>query len=95
MITAACEPIKAAIEEMPAAQLLAAMLTFDGIAPADFFVALFERVIALSVNGPRVFAHRCVNPSLSWTLFFFVRWCIRDVVHLDSRVHAAIKPSHS
>ena len=23
-----------------------------------------------------------------------MRWCIRDVVHLDSRVHAAIKPSH-
>jgi hypothetical protein len=21
-------------------------------------------------------------------------WCIRDVVHFDSRVHAAIKPSH-
>ena len=21
-------------------------------------------------------------------------WCIREVVHFDSRVHAAIKPSH-
>ena len=21
-------------------------------------------------------------------------WCIRNVVHFDSRVHAAIKPSH-
>ena len=35
-----------------------------------------------------------VNTSLSGKLFFSVRWCIRDVVHLDSRVHAAIKPSH-
>jgi hypothetical protein len=30
-----------------------------------------------------------VNTSLSGTLFFSVCWCIRDVVHLDSRVHAA------
>jgi hypothetical protein len=28
------------------------------------------------------------------TLFFSMCWCIRDVVHFDSRVHAAIKPSH-
>jgi hypothetical protein len=35
-----------------------------------------------------------VNTSLSGKLFFSVRWCIRDVVHLDSRMHAAIKPSH-
>ena len=35
-----------------------------------------------------------VNTSLSGKLFFSLRWCIRDVVHLDSRVHAAIKPSH-
>ena len=27
-------------------------------------------------------------------MFFLSCWCIRDVVHLDSRVHAAIKPSH-
>jgi hypothetical protein len=31
-----------------------------------------------------------VNTSLSGTLFFSVCWCIRDVVHLDSRVHAAL-----
>ena len=35
-----------------------------------------------------------INTSLSGTLFFFECWCIRDGVHLDSRVHAAIKPSH-
>jgi hypothetical protein len=29
-----------------------------------------------------------VNTSLSGTLFFSVCWCIRDVVHLDPRVHA-------
>jgi hypothetical protein len=37
--------------------------------------------------------HRSVNTSLSRKLFFSVCWCIRDAVHLDSRVHAA-KPSH-
>ena len=32
---------------------------------------------------------------LKRTLFFLVCWCIRDAVHFDSRVHAAIKPSHN
>jgi hypothetical protein len=71
MITAGCERIKAAIEEMPAAQLLAAMLTFAGIDPADFFAALFERVIALSVNAPRLFAHRLRQPFLKLDAVFF------------------------
>jgi len=31
-----------------------------------------------------------VNTSLSGTLFFSMCWCIRDVVHLDSRMHAAL-----
>ena len=43
----------------------------------------------------RAFARGCVNTSLSGTVFFSICWCIRDVVHLDSRVHAAIKPSHN
>jgi hypothetical protein len=33
--------------------------------------------------------HRSVNTSLSRKLFFSVCWCIRDAVHLDSRMHAA------
>jgi hypothetical protein len=36
-------------------------------------------------------ARSLVNTSLSGTLFFLSCWCIRDVVHLDPRVHAAIK----
>ena len=36
-----------------------------------------------------------VNTSLSRKLFFSTCWCIRDVVHFDSRVHAATKPSHT
>lgn len=41
-------------------------------------------------------AHRyaCVNTSLSGALFFFMRWCNPFEVHIDSRVHEAIKPSH-
>jgi hypothetical protein len=51
--------------------------------------------IALSSNGMcHALSHQRVNTSLSRTLFFPTCWCIREVVHFDSRVHAAIKPSH-
>ena len=40
-------------------------------------------------NARWALAHLPVNTSLSGTLFFSTCWCIRDVVHLDSRVHAA------
>ena len=30
---------------------------------------------------------RCVNTSLSGTLFFLMRWCNPNAVHFDSRVH--------
>jgi hypothetical protein len=43
--------------------------------------------------GARLFAARNINTSLSGKLFFSMCWCIRDAVHLDSRVHAA-KYSH-
>ncbi|HEY0233838.1 MAG TPA: hypothetical protein VGC86_02110 [Afipia sp.] len=36
----------------------------------------------------------CVNTSLSGKLFFSTCWCNPNAVHFDSRVHAAIKPSH-
>jgi hypothetical protein len=51
-------------------------------------------VVALSMSAGCTCAPRCVNASLSRTVFFSMCWCIRDVVHIDSRVHAAIKPSH-
>jgi hypothetical protein len=34
---------------------------------------------------------RCVNTSLSGTLFFLTRWCNPNVVHFDSRVHDSDK----
>jgi hypothetical protein len=43
----------------------------------------------------RALATLRVNTSLSRTLFFLVRWCIRVEVHLDSRVHIATKPTHT
>ena len=49
-------------------------------------------MIALHMRAPR--CHSFVNTSLSRTLFFRMCWCIRNEVHFDSRVHAAIKPSH-
>jgi hypothetical protein len=33
---------------------------------------------------------RGINTSLSGTLFFLMCWCMREEVHFDSRVHAAI-----
>ena len=61
---------------------------------AVLFALARERVVVSPTGARRALAHRCVNTSLSGTLFFSMCWCIRDVVHLDSRVHAAIKPSH-
>jgi hypothetical protein len=31
-----------------------------------------------------------INTSLSGTLFFLMCWCMREEVHFDSRVHAAM-----
>jgi hypothetical protein len=60
-----------------------------------FFGTARERFLFASIVPHRVFAARCVNTSLSGKLFFSVCWCIRNGVHLDSRMHAAIKPSHN
>jgi hypothetical protein len=50
-----------------------------------------EHVAMSSTSSLCARSHCCVNTSLSRTLFFLVRWCIRDVVHLDSRVHEQTK----
>jgi hypothetical protein len=47
------------------------------------------RAVVLSLRAWCARRHRVINTSLSGTLFFLMCWCIRDVVHLDSRVHAA------
>ena len=49
--------------------------------------------VALVPAAHGLLAASNINTSLSWTLFFLMCWCIRDAVHLDSRVHAA-KYSH-
>ena len=59
-----------------------------------FCALTLERFSVASLLARRAHSARGVNPSLSGKLFFSLCWCIRDVVHLDSRVHAAIKPSH-
>ncbi len=57
--------------------------------------SFFERVHACSLHFSRndrcLFASSRVNTSLSGKLFFSLCWCIRDDVHLDSRMHAAIR----
>jgi hypothetical protein len=60
-----------------------------------FCALTLESLSVASRLAHRAHAARGVNPSLSGKLFFSLCWCIRDVVHLDSRVHAAIKPSHT
>jgi len=47
------------------------------------------RIIDLFDGVRCAYTHRCVNTSLSGTLFFLACWCIRKEVHFDSRVHAA------
>ena len=60
----------------------------------EFCALTFESLRVAPSLAHRARTARGVNPSLSGKLFFSLCWCIRDVVHLDSRVHAAIKPSH-
>jgi hypothetical protein len=65
------------------------------VVPCEVFSAsLREETRASPVKAPCALSRPLVNTSLSGTLFFSMCWCIRDAVHLDSRVHAAIKPSH-
>ena len=61
---------------------------------SEFPASACERYLVASGVAHHALAARGVNTSLSGKLFFSMRWCIRDAVHFDSRVHAAIKPSH-
>lgn len=56
-----------------------------------FCVSICECVAKSSTSSRCALSHCVVNTSLSGKLFFLVRWCIRDVVHLDSRVHEQTK----
>ena len=66
-------------------------MTFDNIDPSRTFRS--ARRARVSVVASRA-ALAPVPPRqhfLKRTLFFSMRWCIRDDVHFDSRVHAAIR----
>jgi hypothetical protein len=54
-----------------------------------FLASWCDRLVASSDDARDALSRRRVNTSLSGTLFFWMRWCIRDEVHLDSRVHTA------
>jgi hypothetical protein len=82
------------VTEMPAAQAFPAILTIADAAISRTIRFRFDRAAMSSRVARRMRRHCRVNTSLSGTLFFSMCWCIRDVVHFDSRVHAAIKPSH-
>jgi hypothetical protein len=57
----------------------------------SLFASAFERLFVCANEACDAHALCVVNTSLSRTLFFSLCWCIRDEVHLDPRVHAAIK----
>jgi len=77
------------IRETTAAQGFPAILTNAGLGRSGVSrIAISTHCIVIA-GDLRARSHRCVNTSLSGTLFFSMCWCIRDDVHLDSRVHAA------
>jgi hypothetical protein len=77
------------IQETAAAQGFPAILTNAGLGRSGVSrIAISTHCIVIA-GDLRARSHRCVNTSLSGTLFFSMCWCIRDDVHLDSRVHAA------
>ena len=66
-------------------------MTFDNVAmPRTFRIARHVRV-AIVVSRAGLAPISACQHFLKRTLFFSIRWCIRDDVHLDSRVHAAIR----
>ena len=81
----------AQIAKSAAAQAFPAILTI-GNADDTCTSCIVRRT--LSQRTPCKRSLRRVNTSLSGTLFFSTRWCIREGVHFDSRMHAATKPSH-
>jgi hypothetical protein len=94
MMSAASRSSNAPFAKTPAAQAFPAIST---VAVTHFrvqFACLREWFAVLSIDARCALSLCHVNTSLSGTLFFSMCWCIRDVVHFDSRVHAAIKPSH-
>ena len=59
---------------------------------ADFSLPLARRAFS-AIEVLRMLSRWHVNTSLSGRLFFSTRWCIRNEVHFDCRMHAATKPS--
>src|SRR5512139_2350753 len=59
--------------------------------PRTLSASTFECRLVCANEARGAHAVCAVNTSLSRTLFFSLCWCIRDEVHLDPRVHAAIK----
>jgi hypothetical protein len=86
--------IRSPIEEMPAVQPLPSILTFADIEPARVFRfasrtrrRVVERRVPCALTPVR-------QRFLKLDAVFFDVLVYSNVVHLDSRVHAAIKPSH-
>jgi hypothetical protein len=94
MMSAASRSSNASFAKTPAAQAFPAISTVSVACFRVLFACLRDWFAVLSINAARALSLWHVNTSLSGTLFFSMCWCIRDVVHFDSRVHAAIKPSH-
>jgi hypothetical protein len=81
--------MNAQVAKSTVAQAFRATLMFARCEFSRTHRRLRKEFVALIANAHRAMWGRRVNTSLSGTLFFLGRWCIRDAVHFDSRMHAA------
>jgi hypothetical protein len=70
MTSSACRPLNALIAKIPAAQALLDIWATAGVGIRASFATVCEGFVALSILASHARSHRCVNTSLSWTLFF-------------------------
>jgi hypothetical protein len=81
----------ALLTKTPAAQSFPVILTIGNVA-FSCTTCIVMRSLRCVVEVRATRAPASVRQHfLKRTLFFLMCWCIRDAVHFDSRVHAAIK----
>jgi len=85
------QALVARISKITAAQWFSSILTFDNVDMSRTFRIARRAHFAIVVSRAGLARVSARQHFLKRTLFFSMRWCIRDDVHLDSRVHAAIR----
>jgi hypothetical protein len=96
-LDAVCAWRQSLVSEMQdaiAAQPFPEFLTIAGVEFSRVTRIAHQRVCASSRNAPSSHRHRCVNTSLSGTLFFSMCWCIRKVCISIPECTQRLEPSH-